>query len=56
MMLLGALGKASCATAVVVLYAQHRLAASTCGISMVDLIFVALFLASYQRTMKMEGR
>ena len=49
-MLLGALGKALYGTAAVILYAQDRLAASTFGFSMVDLIFAALFLASYQQT------
>ena len=56
MMLLGALGKASYATAAVVLFAQHRLAASTFGVSMVDWIFATLFLASYGGTGGAEGR
>jgi hypothetical protein len=50
LMLLATLAKATYGTAAIVLYAQNRLATSTFGISMVDWIFVVLFLASYRRT------
>jgi hypothetical protein len=49
-MLLATLAKATYGTAVVILYAQHRLATSTFAVSMVDWIFVVLFFASYTRT------
>jgi hypothetical protein len=55
LMLLAALAKATYGTAVIVLYAQNRLAASTFGISLVDWIFVVLFLASYRRTQASAG-
>jgi hypothetical protein len=55
MILLGAVGLASYDRAAVVLHAQHWLPLSTFGISMVDWIFVALFLASYRRT-RISGR
>jgi hypothetical protein len=56
MMLFGALAKASYGTAVVILFAQHRLATSTFAVSMVDWIFVDLFVASYMRTAEAEIR
>jgi hypothetical protein len=55
-MLLAALAKGTYGTAIVILYTQHRLANSTFGVSMVDWIFVVLFLASYARTAREPNR
>lgn len=56
LMLLGALAKGSYGSATGILYAQHRLAASTFAFSVVDWIFAGLFVLCYARTREGSGQ